>query len=72
MQQTSIDWILQQLKKQNEIIAIQSQQTQLDMIHDIFEQAKIIHAQELINACTLGYLAESSTEYQNIIQLLKK
>jgi hypothetical protein len=72
MQETSIDWILQQLKKQNDIIAIQSQETQLDMIHDIFEQAKIIHKQELINACTLGYLAESSTEYQNIIKLLKK
>jgi predicted O-methyltransferase YrrM len=72
MQETSIDWILQQLNKQNEIIAIQSQETQLDMIHDIFEQAKIIHKQELINACTLGYLAESSIEYQNIIKLLKK
>lgn len=72
MKETSIDWILLQLKKQKEIINIQSQEIQLLLIDDIFETAKIIHKQELINACTLGYLAESSTEYQKLIQLLKK
>lgn len=66
MQQDSIDWLIDKIngKSYNNVT--------IDIPKDIIEAAKTIYRQELINACTLGYLAESSIEYQNIIKLLKK
>jgi hypothetical protein len=66
MQQDSIDWLIDKIngKSYNSVT--------IDIPKDIIEAAKNIYRQELINACTLGYLAESSIEYQNLIKLLKK
>jgi hypothetical protein len=71
MENTAIDWLYNKLILTVDEIYILDEEEQHKLYLDIFKQAKNIYRQELINACTLGYLAESSTEYQNLIKLLK-
>ena len=60
---TSIEWLIEQLNKQKEEMPIS--------FYVLCEQAKDIHAQELINAFTLGYVSDKA-DFENFMKLFKK